>query len=96
NATRNGVQVDAVTMDWGRPALRSRFDAILGSDLVYETPMIGPLFWGVVQLLAPGGRFVLADPGRPPFNAVVGYAESLGFSSEIYAEDEGFVVEFTW
>ncbi|MBT7165990.1 MAG: methyltransferase domain-containing protein, partial [Victivallales bacterium] len=96
NATRNGVQVDVLTMDWGRPALRSHFDAILGSDLVYETPMIEPLFWGVVQLLAPRGRFVLADPGRPPFNAVVEHAESLGFSSEVYAEDEGFVVEFTW
>jgi predicted nicotinamide N-methyase len=95
NAARNEAPVHVFTMDWGRPALRSRFDVILGSDLVYEKPMVEPLFRGVQTLLAPGGRFILADPGRPTFDAAVEYGESLGYTAEVHAEDDGFVVEFT-
>ena len=94
NAARNQALVHVLTMDWGRPALRITFDRIVGSDLVYERPMIEPLFRGVAQLLAPGGRFVLADPGRPPLEQAVEHGKAQGLTATLYAEDEGFVVEF--
>ncbi len=95
NAARNAAIVRVLTMDWGRPALRVLFDRIVGSDLVYERPMIEPLFRGVAQMLAPGGRFILADPGRPPLQQAVEHGNARGFRSELYAENDGFVIEFT-
>lgn len=95
NAARNGVRVDVLTMDWTRPALRQPFDLILGSDLVYERPMVEPLLHGVLQMLSPSGRFVLADPGRPPLERTLEYGESLGLATTLHAEDEGFVIEFS-
>lgn len=95
NAARNGTRVEVLTMDWNQPALRPSFDRILASDVVYEWPMVEPLLRAVGTMLAPGGRFILADPGRPALEPAVAYAESLGFASILHAEDECFVVEFT-
>jgi predicted nicotinamide N-methyase len=92
NAARNGAKVDVFTMDWNRPALGRRFDLVLGSDLVYEPAMIEPLLRAVSQLLKPEGTFILADPGRPHFGTAVERAEALGFTADLSAEDDGFVV----
>jgi predicted nicotinamide N-methyase len=95
NASRNGVQVDVMTMDWTRPSFNQPFDLILGSDLVYERPMVEPLLHGVLQMLGPTGRFILADPGRPPLERTLEYGQSLGLATALHAEDDGFVIEFS-
>jgi predicted nicotinamide N-methyase len=95
NAARNGVPLHVFTMDWNRPALRCRFDTILGSDLLYESAMVEPLFQGVTRLLTPTGRLILADPGRPDLERAVDYAKSLGFAADLHAEEEGFIVSFS-
>lgn len=61
-------------MDWGRPALRRRYDCILAADVIYEARSFGPLVSLLQRYLARGGMAVLAEPGRvnaPPFFALL-------------------------
>ena len=67
NACR-GVRFRLV--DWYRPALRRRYDCILGADVIYEARSFAPLVALLQRYLARGGTAVIAEPGRinaPPF-----------------------------
>src|SRR5215475_1015736 len=61
--------------DWVEP--RS-FDVILGADILYDTALNGSIASILDRSLAPGGRVVLADPGRPQALEFLGKLESGG------------------
>ena len=48
--------------DWVEP---TSFDVILGADILYDTALYGSIAAILDRSLAPGGRVLLADPGRP-------------------------------
>ena len=48
--------------DWVEP---TSFDVILGADILYDTALYGSIATILDRSLAPGGRVLLADPGRP-------------------------------
>ena len=73
NALQNGCRhVRFRLMDWRRPSLKRRYDAILASDVIYEARNFGPLVALMQRFLARGGCAFFADPGRP--NAVPFFA----------------------
>jgi len=73
NALQNGCRhVRFRLVDWRRPALKRRYDAILASDVIYEARNFGPLVALLQRFLARGGSAYFADPGRP--NAVPFFA----------------------
>lgn len=66
NAERNGVDgVRTVRLDWRDPEPQlGRFDLIVAADVLYEHRNIDMLATCLPRLIAPGGTFLLADPGR--------------------------------
>ena len=66
NAWRNaGIAIRARMVDWRAiPAKLGRFDLVLASDVLYERPYGGLVAGAISKLLAPGGRAIVADPGR--------------------------------
>lgn len=57
------------------------FDVILAADVLYEPEDIAPLRILVPQLLAPGGVFWLAEPGRTNSTRFLTEAATLGWQS---------------
>ncbi len=69
NARANGVEVEAMRVDWHEPdalAARAPFDLVLASDVLYERHSVAPLLALLPRL---GPEAWLADPGRPAAGA---------------------------
>lgn len=65
NAAINNVRLKVRLVDWRDPPCDlGRFDFILAADVMYEQRNAVALAEAIPGLLAPGGRFLLADPGR--------------------------------
>ncbi|MEZ6017922.1 MAG: methyltransferase domain-containing protein [Planctomycetota bacterium] len=89
NADANGLSDVAVwDLDWRAleglpPGEASRFDVVLGCDVVYEAQAHGPVLDVLERCLAPGGEAWIADPGRTRAPSFVRRAEARGFSVEV-------------
>ena len=86
NTLRNaGRAPRTLLLDWrgeaGRAACLAagRCDALLAADVLYEPENIAPLLELVPRLLAPGGVFWLAEPGRKVSLAFVAAARAAGW-----------------
>jgi predicted nicotinamide N-methyase len=68
NAVRNGATLRAQRWSWvDDPApLAPPFDVVLAADVLYEHRNVAPILTALPRLLAPGGRALVADPGRLP------------------------------
>ena len=73
NAVRNaGREPETLALNWRRPdealwgLIGDGFPLVLAADVLYEGRDVVPLADFVDRLLAPGGLFFLAHPGRPP------------------------------
>lgn len=69
NAARNGLDLCAETLRWDsagqhEPSRESRFDLVVGSDLLYEARNGPWLLAALERLVAPAGEAWIADPGR--------------------------------
>jgi predicted nicotinamide N-methyase len=51
--------------DWRNWVEPTSFDVILGADILYDPAMYGSVAAILDRSLAPGGKVLLADPGRP-------------------------------
>jgi predicted nicotinamide N-methyase len=80
NSFRNlGHEIDTALVDWRNvsPTL-PRFDLVLASDVLYETPY-APLVANVIErFLSPRGVAYVADPGRVAANAFEDACVDLG------------------
>lgn len=92
NAARNGVtDVRTTLLDWRDPEPRlGRFDLILAADVLYEHRNIDMLATCLPRLMAPGGLFLLADPGRRHLPAFLDRLRTDG-----WREGESIVIEET-
>ena len=66
NAWRaSGREITTLHVDWRRfPTTLGRFDLVLASDVLYEREYATLVAAALAQSLAPGGRGLIADPGR--------------------------------
>lgn len=96
NTLRNaGRAPRTLLLDWrGEPGhaaclAAGPFDALLAADVLYEPENIAPLLALVPRLLAPGGVFWLAEPGRKVSLAFVEAARAAGWHDEpaVYARE---------
>jgi predicted nicotinamide N-methyase len=97
NTLRNaGRMPTTLLLDWrtaaGRAACLARgpFEVVLAADVLYEREDEEPLFELIPRLLAPGGVFALAEPGRRVSLAFVAAAHMRGW------HDESSVYERVW
>jgi predicted nicotinamide N-methyase len=72
--------VRARCLNWQRDNLGERFDLILGADILYERKQWEYLepFWRAH--LAPNGRVLLGEPGRPTGDAFPEWIQPRGWS----------------
>ena len=97
NALRNTGAVPLTRLlDWrteaGRDACRAAapFDLLLAADILYEQDDLAPLLALAPALLAPGGPFWLAEPGRRVARAFIAAAYAAGW------RDDPTVYERAW
>ena len=66
NAERNALQLTALVADWRESSALppGGFDLILAADVLYEERNAVPLLAVLAERLVPGGRALIADPGR--------------------------------
>ncbi len=74
-------------VDWEKdnPDL-GQFDWVIGSDILYERRYAESLAYAISKRVAPHGKVVIADPGRPYLQAFADLMKSFGFSCEIVIE----------
>jgi len=80
NACHNNLPPPAMRLvDWRRfPDDLGRFDLVVASDVLFEKPNIPLIAAAFSRTLAPGGRGLLTDPGRPPAAAFPAECERHG------------------
>jgi predicted nicotinamide N-methyase len=84
NGERNDVKgVDYRLADWAEWANTTRYDCIIGADILYPRPMHGHLTRIFESNLAPGGRVLLADPYRKASLAFLEVLEGHGWTVSI-------------
>ncbi len=82
NALRNRVTCEYRHADWRDEGLfLGEFDHVVGSDVFYDKEHVGALTPRLARHMAPGGRIVLADPGRAWFLRAVEELVRLGFEA---------------
>lgn len=65
NAARAGVgPLRTALLDWRRPPEGASWELVLAADVLYELRNAEALAALLPRIVAPGGRFLLADPGR--------------------------------
>ena len=84
NGERNSVSgLDYRLADWSEWNDTTRYDWILGADILYPKPMHGHLTRIFDANLAPGGRVLLADPFRKASLALLESLESQDWTVSI-------------
>ena len=79
NARRNGAPVHRVRhLDWTYPDESRRFDRIFASDVLYQPLNHTHIVDLICDLLAFGGRAVIADPNRPAAPAFLALLQKAG------------------
>ena len=83
NAGINGCRaLETRLLDWYRPDIPDRFDLLVGSEIVYFERSFSPLLAVLRQYVAPGGRIILADQGRPQMKPFLELCRQAGFEHE--------------
>lgn len=94
NGVRNGVgAIDYRLVDWADWAGETRYDWLIGSDILYAEGAHGHLRRILETALAPGGRILIADPFRAAsvrlLEALEGEGWAISFSKWQIGEAEG-------
>ncbi len=65
NLQRNGLEGEGLLLDWHEPPTDRQWDLLLAADVLYDERHFSALMNCFQQLLRPGGRVLLSEPGRP-------------------------------
>lgn len=87
NGIRNAArEPDARMVDWRQlPDDLGQFDLVLASDVLYEREYATLVARTIAATLAPGGRALVADPGRVALLSFIGECESMGCTTRIHS-----------
>ncbi len=87
NARRNDIRgLAQFKADWSQWTHDPRYDLIIGSDIGYGTDMHDFLIAIFAKNLVPGGRVLLADPGRDQNLVLMGCLERAGWTMQRESE----------
>lgn len=64
SARENGLSLETSRLDWRHPTADATADVVLAADVLYERRNAETVAQAFEALVRPGGRAVLADPGR--------------------------------
>jgi len=81
NARLNGfTDFRTVPIDFRCPPEGAKYPVVIGSDLMYEERLVGPLVGLLRAVLAPGGVCLIADPDRNPARVFRWKLEEAGYA----------------
>jgi predicted nicotinamide N-methyase len=83
NATQNGVSTATFQADWRQWHHNARYDLIIAADILYDEALHFYVERIFHRNLVPGGRILLADPGRPQALDFVVHLEEHGWQVTI-------------
>lgn len=93
NLELNGITgVAYAALDWAAPPPAETYPLVFGSDLLYEERKVAPLTACATALCAPGGRIIIADPGRRHLQAALTGFHDRGFRETIEIIDDMFIL----
>lgn len=84
-----GMEPETLQMNWRDIADQDRllsdgpFPIVLAADVLYERRDIDPLLDLIERIVAPGGLFWLAHPGRPPARVFLERARERGWTDSM-------------
>ena len=82
NAQRNGLEIEAIVLDWSAPpADLGTFDAILAADVFYADGMLAAVLRFLKRHLDPEGLALITDPVRVAPAGVTGAARLNGLET---------------
>ena len=84
NQEKNSITFDYQVMNWRDEVERTKntlglFDYVLGSDILYESQHAHEVAKALIGLLKPGGKIILADPGRAYVQKFVTCMQDLNY-----------------
>lgn len=84
NQEKNGTQFAYQVMNWRNEIERTQtslglFDLVLGSDILYESQHAMEVAKALIAFLNPGGKIILADPGRAYVQKFISSMKELGY-----------------
>ena len=88
NQERNNITFDYQVMNWRDEVERTKntfglFDYVLGSDILYESQHAHEVAKALIGLLKPGGKIILADPGRAYVQKFITCMQDLDFPEKM-------------
>ena len=84
NQEHNKTTFDYQVMNWRNEIERTKttlglFDLVLGSDILYESQHPVEVAKALIAFLNPGGKIILADPGRAYIQKFISAMKELGY-----------------
>ena len=79
NAIRNGLHLPTAMLDWRHPHSVAPARLVLAADVLYEARNAEALATALAVLVSPGGRVLLADPGRRWLEPFLGRMRGVGW-----------------
>jgi predicted nicotinamide N-methyase len=84
NQTKNNLPFNYRVMNWRDEIERTKtdlgtFDLVIGSDILYESQHPKEVASALIAFLKPGGKIILADPGRAYIQQFVTAMKELGY-----------------
>jgi predicted nicotinamide N-methyase len=84
NQKTNNIQFEYQVMNWRSEIERTKndlgtFDLVLGSDILYESQHSMEVAKALIAFLNPGGKIILADPGRAYIQKFISTMKELGY-----------------
>jgi predicted nicotinamide N-methyase len=91
NQKQNGISFQYKVMNWREEIERTKadlgtFDLVIGSDILYESQHPNEVARALIAFLRPGGKIILADPGRAYIQQFVTAMKECGFSESLTSE----------
>ena len=94
NLELNGITgVTYGALDWAAPPKAGQYGLVFGSDLLYEERKVSVLTACATALCAPGGRIIIADPGRRHLQTALSGFRDRGFRETIEIIDDMFILD---
>jgi len=94
NLDLNGITGVAYrVLDWAAPPQHEAYGLVFGSDLLYEERKVEVLVACAAALCAPGGRIIIADPGRRHLQTALTAFRGRGFRETIEIIDDMFILD---
>lgn len=91
NQQKNNIFFQYRVMNWRNEIERTKndlglFDLVIGSDILYESQHPMQVAKALIAFLNPGGKIILADPGRAYIQKFITSMNQLGYKEKLSSE----------